>query len=339
MRAGLKQGMLAIATTIALGAWAIGEAGAVTRYWVLQGVVFSDGATATGSFGFDDVANEVTGWNVRVQGGAGFLPFTYLPGNSIAFNNGGSGYYTANLAAPTIQFRSEAGGNGFQERLLQMTPVAALDGAAATVAIDLATLHGRAGAVECFNCGGARTIEAGSLVLALFPLPLSPDEVVEFHHAAFNHYFMSADPVEIYALDTGYFTGWTRTGYSFMALATGSRAGPTMNPVCRYYGLPAAGLDSHFYSADAAECFRVNRDYGNEWQIESDNVFQIDLPDVATGACPGGAIPVYRIFNGRKDANHRYTTSTVVRAQMEEAGWIREGYGPNATIMCAVGVL
>jgi hypothetical protein len=25
-----------------------------------------------------------------------------------------------------------------------------------------------------------------------------------------------------------------------------------------------------------------------------------------------------------------------VRAQMEAAGWIREGYGPNATIMCAV---
>ena len=37
------------------------------------------------------------------------------------------------------------------------------------------------------------------------------------------------------------------------------------------------------------------------------------------------------------DANHRYTTSTVVRAQMEAAGWLREGYGPDATIMCAVG--
>ncbi len=53
-------------------------------------------------------------------------------------------------------------------------------------------------------------------------------------------------------------------------------------------------------------------------------------------ACPSGTIPIYRVFNNRHDANHRYMTSTVVRAQMEAAGWIREGDGPNATIMCAV---
>ena len=106
--------------------------------------------------------------------------------------------------------------------------------------------------------------------------------------------------------------------------------------MCRYYGLPSAGIDSHFYSASARECYQVNQFYGTEWQIESDNVFQINLPDTTTGACPSGTIPVYRVFNGKHDANHRYMTSTVVRAQMEAAGWIREGYGPNATIMCAV---
>ncbi len=106
--------------------------------------------------------------------------------------------------------------------------------------------------------------------------------------------------------------------------------------MCRYYGLPSAGLDSHFYSASAKECYEVNQFYGTEWQIENDNVFQINLPNTTTGACPTGTIPVYRVFNNRHDANHRYATSTVVRAQMEAAGWIREGYGPNATIMCAV---
>jgi hypothetical protein len=44
------------------------------------------------------------------------------------------------------------------------------------------------------------------------------------------------------------------------------------------------------------------------------------------------------VFNKRPDANHRYMTSAVVRAQMEAAGWIREGYGPDATIMCAVAI-
>ena len=119
---------------------------------------------------------------------------------------------------------------------------------------------------------------------------------------------MSADPAEINALDTGYFSGWARTGQQFQAYATGSSAGPTMNPVCRYYGLPSAGLDSHFYSASSVECWEVNEYFGTEWQIESDNVFQIDLPNATTGACPGGTIPVYRVFNHRADANHRYTT-------------------------------
>ena len=66
------------------------------------------------------------------------------------------------------------------------------------------------------------------------------------------------------------------------------------------------------------------------------NVFQIDLPDTTTGACPAGTIPVYRVFNQKKDSNHRYTTSAAIRATMEAQGWKREGYGPDATIMCAI---
>ena len=61
-----------------------------------------------------------------------------------------------------------------------------------------------------------------------------------------------------------------------------------MRPVCRFYGLPSAGLDSHFYSASPAECFEVDERFGAEWQIESDNVFQVDLPDTVTGVCAGG---------------------------------------------------
>ena len=65
-------------------------------------------------------------------------------------------------------------------------------------------------------------------------------------------------------------------------------------------------------------------------------MFQVALPDTTTGACPTGLTPVYRVFNNRADANHRYTTSAVIRAQMEAAGWMREGYGPDAVILCAL---
>ena len=49
---------------------------------MLQDVVFADGRVAVGSFGYDDVTNEVTSWNIRVDGAPGILPFTYVPGDS-----------------------------------------------------------------------------------------------------------------------------------------------------------------------------------------------------------------------------------------------------------------
>jgi hypothetical protein len=240
-----------------------------------------------------------------VKSGVGFLPFTYLPGNSVAYTDVGRF-----SALPTIILSSADGAGGaMAERQLRITPTTALDGSPASVPVDTAT---------ALNRGG--NIVSGSINLSLLPPPIAIVPVIEFYHAGFNHYFMTADTVEINALDTHYFTGWERTGYQFYAYPTGASAGGTINPVCRYYGLPSAGLDSHFYSASAFECFQVNKYYGTEWQIESDNVFQIDLPNTATGACPAGTIPVYRVFNNKHDANHRYMTSAVVRAQMEAAG-------------------
>ncbi len=306
-------------------------AGAATRYWYLQDVAFDDGTTVSGSFSYDDVTHDVGSWAVRVKAGAHYLPFTYLPGNSAAYTS--VGYYSA---VPTIIISSDDGGNGAQAREFRITPTAALDGSPTSVPVDVATAHGRSGGLECYNCSYARFIVSGSINLSMLPPPIAIFPVVEFYHAGFDHYFMTADTVEINALDTHYFTGWERTGYQFYAYPAGASAGGSINPVCRYYGLPSAGLDSHFYSASAKECYEVNQFYGTEWQIENDNVFQINLPNTTTGACPTGTIPVYRVFNNRHDANHRYATSTVVRAQMEAAGWIREGYGPNATIMCAV---
>jgi hypothetical protein len=324
-----------IANALAALAFALGAASgaqATMRFWALTNVHFEDGATAVGTFSYDDDTHVVGNWNVRVQAGAHLLPFTYLPGDSNAYASTGF-----NGTAYTIFFNSQEGGDNGYDRQLRITPVIELAGSGSSIPIDLATLGAGAGSIECYNCLYPRRIVSGSLTRVLLPPPVALVDVVEFHHAAFDHYFMSADANEINALDTGFFTGWARTGYSFKAYVTGSSAGGTIHPVCRYYGLPSAGLDSHFYSASTHECFEVNRLYGTEWAIESDNVFQIDLPNVVTGACPTGTVPVYRVFNHRPDANHRYTTSAAVRASMEALGWIREGYGPDATIMCAVG--
>ena len=41
------------------------------------------------------------------------------------------------------------------------------------------------------------------------------------------------------------------------------------------------------------------------------------LPDPATGACPAGTVPVYRLWNQRADSNHRYTTDPGIKAYMQ----------------------
>lgn len=313
----------------ALGATA--PAQAITRYWSISGAQTAAGDSLVGSFGFDDATGQITSWNIRIGSGNGFLPYTYLPGNSVA-NYGTLGMppeqYRHVFAAPT--------GSAPGDRYLALVVATPLDGTTASVPLLTLSSNGGYFSSECGGEFGCRGVASGALTLVPFPPPVGLVDVIEFYHSGLDHYFITGDAAEVHVLDVGTIPGWTRTGYAFQALAVGSSAGPTQNPVCRYFGVPVPGISSHFYSASAVECFQVHQNFGTVWQLESENVFQIDLPDTATGACPGTTIPVYRLFNNRADANHRYTTSTVVRAQMEAAGWVREGYGPNAVILCAI---
>jgi len=155
-------------------------------------------------------------------------------------------------------------------------------------------------------------------------------DVVEYYNASQDHYFISSLQADIVALDTGKFAGWVRTGSTFKAYST-----PTGNasPVCRFYIPPDQG-DSHFYSASPAECAQTASKFPS-FVEESTSVMYVDLPDLATGACPAGDIPVYRLWDSRADSNHRYVTDLRLRDQMLGQGWVAEGYGPAAVILCA----
>jgi glucose/arabinose dehydrogenase len=154
--------------------------------------------------------------------------------------------------------------------------------------------------------------------------------VVEYHHAGFDHYFMTSLAEEIAALDSGQFTGWTRTQLSFKAWSA-SHIGTS--PVCRYYIPPAAG-DSHFFSAGPVECADVPVRFPN-FVLESAAVMFEILPDVDSGACPSTTVPVYRVWNRRTDSNHRYLTDRALRDSMVATGFVAEGYGADAVGMCA----
>ena len=153
---------------------------------------------------------------------------------------------------------------------------------------------------------------------------------VEYYHAAFDHYFVTALADEIAKLDNGTFVGWSRTGRTFNVYAA-SPSGTA--PVCRFFSVSFAPKSSHFYTPDPGECAKVKTN-GN-WQFEA-VVFSMPIPD-ALGVCPAATIPVYRLYNNGQGAapNHRYTVSTAVRAQMVARGWIPEGYGASGVIMCA----
>ena len=196
------------------------------------------------------------------------------------------------------------------------------------------------------------TVRYGDAPDALYPVPLCPASttatlsvsnqsgatalapVIEYYDASLDHYFVTQVAAEVAALDAGQFPGWVRTGQSFLAYVPG-QSDNRGHPICRYYGLPSAGLDSHFYSASGAECFEVAVRFSDAWKLESNDAFEIPFPDRLTGSCPTNTVPVYRLWNARIDSDHRYTTDPSTKQAMIAKGWLPEGYGPDQVVMCA----
>jgi hypothetical protein len=152
-------------------------------------------------------------------------------------------------------------------------------------------------------------------------------EAIEYYNNALDHYFVTSFADEIAKLDAGDFVGWRRTGQHFTVIDPATpQAGAS--PVCRFYGLPSAGLDSHFYSASLSECQSVLQRFPGVWEEETPDAFGLYLPNFVTGACPTQTIPVYRAWNGRVDSNHRFTTDLAMFQAMLARGSVAEGYGP-----------
>ncbi len=151
--------------------------------------------------------------------------------------------------------------------------------------------------------------------------------VVEFYNAALNHYFITAAPAEATMLDAGVIVpGWQRTGVSFEAWA-GSADHAASVPVCRFFGTPGVGPNSHFYTASADECALVRQN--PKWTYEG-IAFYIDVP---TGtACAADETPVYRSFYPGavvSQSNHRFLIDLTMHEKMAGAS-ILEG-----VVMCS----
>lgn len=166
--------------------------------------------------------------------------------------------------------------------------------------------------------------------------------VLEYYNASLDHFFYTASAPDIDALDNGRSIGWQRTGYTFrVQTSTITVAGDPLGvqPVCRFY-IPLELGDSHFYSASSEECERVQQRFP-AFKLETAAAFYVWQPyDANASLCESpwdyaGLVPVYRLWNGRADSNHRYTTDKAVRDAMVATGYIAEGDGPDAIAFCS----
>ena len=148
--------------------------------------------------------------------------------------------------------------------------------------------------------------------------------VIEYYHAGFDHYFMTAIPNEITLLDNGTIAGWVRTGHSFNVFVSGT---PGTVDVCRFFSTAFGTKSSHFYTPYASECTLVKQN--PSWQFEA-AVFNMVLPKV-DGTCDPGLRPLYRLYNNGMGGapNHRQVTDLSLFQMMRALTWTPEGAGPG----------
>jgi hypothetical protein len=162
-------------------------------------------------------------------------------------------------------------------------------------------------------------------------------DVVEYHHAGFDHYFITPVVAEIALLDAHAppFQDWSRTGHSFKAYVNATSPAASV-ATCRFFNDHFAPKSSHFYAAHGFGCEDTLALFP-DWGLEDDKLFNTMLPD-GTGACPTGTVPVYRLYNNGMGSapNHRFVTSLAERQTMVNQGWTPEGNGIGVGL-CAPG--
>ena len=190
------------------------------------------------------------------------------------------------------------------------------------------------GAVVANGTGvfGCRALDCdGSAFGKVYPFGTSFTHVTEFYHAGLDHYFITGDEGEKYFVRSGGAgAGWTETGLGFWAWSPGWQSASAY--VCRYYGDPVRGPNSHFYSASTKECRGLldlqqkTPDTQARWNSEG-YAFKVAVP--VSFRCPENLLPVHRAYNNGFargiDSNHRYVLDSALLSPLQALGWISEG--------------
>ena len=186
------------------------------------------------------------------------------------------------------------------------------------------------------TAAGATAIRA-RLVADCFAQPavIEYRNSMDFADSPGGHFFYTAEPLEQAQLDIGNAGQFERTGAWFAA-------GGTV-PVCRFYGSVTPGPNSHFFTAEQAECDALRAQQlvptpaaVPQWNYEGPGfLVTLATQDAAgTPSCPANTQPVFRGYNnaftqaGKQawDSNHRYATSpAAIDNLVTQFGWRNEG--------------
>ncbi len=289
-----------------------------------------------GSGGGLSVGLSGTGSSVTPPPGSGQLSLptaVALPDTDVGSASAPRTVTISNTGSAMVAVTSITSGNTAEFAVSDSTCGSLGAGAACTFAVTFrpAAVGARAATIVVASngAGSPQSLSASGMGTSGTAQPTTAT-AVEYYHAAFDHYFVTAIADEIAKIDAGVFVGWARTGRSF-AVYTGAGAGRV--PVCRFFSAAFAPKSSHFYTASASECVTVKSN--PDWQFEGE-VFFVGLPAAdASATCAAGTIPVYRLYNNGMGAspNHRFTVELETQGTMIAAGWVPEGYGVGVT-MC-----
>jgi hypothetical protein len=119
-------------------------------------------------------------------------------------------------------------------------------------------------------------------------------KAIEYYHAAFDHYFITAIADEISKLDAGVFVGWTRTGEAFNVYAN---AGAGLVPVCRFFTTAFGAKSSHFYAPRGLGCEGTLAN--PDWSSSKATCFIRLFPTRAARARPARALSIASTTTGK----------------------------------------
>lgn len=165
-------------------------------------------------------------------------------------------------------------------------------------------------------------------------LTTRPVKVLEYFNRILGHYFIVAEGDESNAVDAGHGgPGWERTGLSFTAWQLDPSLRQQISvDLCRFYGSPVLGPNSHFFTVEGPECEMLKRIAAEtphdqpKWNYEG-SAFRVE--PLTKGQCRPGQLQVLRLYNNGFakgiDSNHRYTPRIDVAEAMVQSGWLLEG--------------